>query len=328
MSRHVLVAGGAGYVGSHACKTLAQAGYVPIAYDNMIYGHEWAVRWGPLERGDILDSQRLDEVFRRYRPEAVLHFAAFAYVGESVGDPGKYYRNNVAGTLVLLETMRQHGVGRIVFSSTCSTYGIPQQVPIPESHPQNPINPYGASKLMVERILEDFDRAHRVKSICLRYFNAAGADPDCEIGEYHDPETHLIPLVLYAAAGRRPSVAIYGDDYPTADGTCIRDYVHVSDLAEAHVAALQVLEQGGGSDRFNLGTGRGSSVREVVDTGRRVTGRTIATEVVTRRAGDPAELVADASRAVRALGWHPRHADLESQVLHAWNWLTRKNPIS
>jgi UDP-arabinose 4-epimerase len=321
MAKVILVTGGAGYVGSHACKALAQAGYVPVTLDNMAYGHEWAVRWGPLEPGDILDRQRLDEVFQKHRPEAVMHFAGFAYVGESVENPGKYYRNNVAGTITLLEAMRDHAVKRIVFSSSCATYGVPQQVPIAESHPQNPINPYGASKLMAERMLDDFGRAHGIGSMCLRYFNAAGADPDAETGEDHDPETHLIPLVLYAASGRRPSIAIFGTDYPTPDGTCIRDYIHVSDLATAHVMALRSLEQGAQSGKFNLGTGQGHSVMEVLAVARRVTGRAIQAEVMPRRPGDPPRLVADATRAAAELGWKPAHASLETQIQHAWNWL-------
>ena len=318
--RHVLVTGGAGYVGSHACKALASAGYTPIAYDSLVHGHERAVRWGPLEQGDILDRVRLDEVLGKYRPEAVMHFAAFAYVGESVGNPGKYYRNNLCGTVTLLESMRDHEVDRIVFSSSCSTYGVPQSLPIKETHPQNPVNPYGASKRMVERILEDFDAAHAIKSVCLRYFNAAGADPDGKIGEDHDPETHLIPLVLGTALGQRPSVAVYGGDYPTPDGTCIRDYVHVADLADAHVGALRFLEQRGVSDRFNLGTGRGASVKNVLEAARRVTGRRIAAEVVARRPGDPPQLVADPTRAVETLGWRPKYPELEVQIEHAWKW--------
>ena len=230
----VLVTGGAGYIGSHACKALSQAGYLPVTYDNLVYGHEWAAKWGPLEQGDILDRARLEEVMNRYSPKAVMHFAAFAYVGESVTDPGKYYRNNVLGSLTLLEAMRGHDVRHLVFSSTCATYGIPDSLPIQENAPQNPINPYGASKLFVERMLKDFEAAHGISSIALRYFNAAGADPDNEIGESHDPETHLIPLVLDAASGRRSDVTIFGTDYPTPDGTCIRDYIHVSDLADAH----------------------------------------------------------------------------------------------
>ena len=320
MARHVLVTGGAGYVGSHACKALARAGYTPIAYDNLVHGHEWAVRWGPLEKGDILDKVRLDEVLGKYRPEAVMHFAAFAYVGESVGNPGKYYRNNLCGTVTLLESMRDHEVDRIVFSSSCSTYGVPESLPIKETHPQNPVNPYGASKRMVERMLEDFDAAHGIKSVCLRYFNAAGADPDGEIGEDHDPETHLIPLVLRTALGQRPAVAVYGGDYPTPDGTCIRDYVHVADLADAHVGALRFLEERRASDRFNLGTGRGASVKNVLEAARRVTGRRIAAEVVARRPGDPPQLVADPTRAVETLGWRPKYPELEVQIEHAWKW--------
>lgn len=238
----ILVTGGAGYIGSHACKALAQAGYTPVAYDNLVYGHRAAVRWGPLEIGDIADRSRLDAVIEQYRPEAVMHFAAYTYVGESVLDPGKYYRNNVVGTLTLLEAMRDHGIQQFVFSSTCATYGEPERIPIDETHPQRPINPYGASKLMIERMLGDFSKAHGLRWIALRYFNAAGADPDGEIGEEHNPETHLIPLVLDAAAGVRPSITIYGDDYATADGTCIRDYIHVSDLADAHVLALHALQ--------------------------------------------------------------------------------------
>ena len=247
----VLVTGGAGYIGSHTCKALHKQGYTPIAYDNLVYGHPWAVRWGPLEEGDIADRQRLDAVISKYQPVAVMHFAAYAYVGESVTDPGKYYRNNVAGSLTLLEAIRDHHVDKFIFSSTCATYGVPNDIPIKEDQPQNPINPYGASKLMIERILQDFDHAHGIKSVCLRYFNAAGADPDGELGEAHDPETHLIPLVLDAISGRRENIKIFGDDYDTPDGTCIRDYIHVSDLADAHVLALQALERGAKSSIFN-----------------------------------------------------------------------------
>lgn len=323
MKKNILVTGGAGYVGSHACKALASAEYTPVTFDNLAYGHEWAVKWGPLERGDILDRVRLDEVISRYRPHAVLHFAGFAYVGESVEKPEKYYRNNVLGTLTLLEAMLASGVRNFVFSSSCSTYGIPRSVPISELHPQNPVNPYGATKLMVERMLEDFDSAHGLRSVCLRYFNASGADPDGELGESHDPETHLIPLVLLAALGRRESVSIYGDDYPTDDGTCVRDYVHVSDLAEAHVQALKYLEEGNPSGRFNLGTGNGVSVREVVEIARQVTGRPIKAVNAARRPGDPPILVAEARLAAEKLHWSPRYADVRQSVAHAWSWLTR-----
>jgi UDP-arabinose 4-epimerase len=316
----ILVTGGAGYIGSHACKALAQAGYRPVTYDNLVYGHRWAVRWGPLEIGDLNDRARLDAVISHYRPIAVMHFAAYAYVGESVQDPGKYYRNNVAGTLTLLESMRDHGIGRLVFSSTCATYGVPEQDLIREDHPQRPINPYGATKLMIERMLQDFGPAHGLRSIALRYFNAAGADPDGETGESHDPETHLIPLVLDAAAGARPAITIYGDDYDTVDGTCIRDYIHVTDLAQAHVLALQALEQGAGSNAYNLGNGQGHSVRELIDHAGQVVGRPIPVTIGPRRAGDPARLVGDATRIRQELGWQPRYADIATIIDTAWRW--------
>ena len=316
----VLVTGGAGYVGSHACKALAAAGHEPVAYDSLVHGHRDLVRWGPLEGGDTRDRARLDEVLARHSPGAAMHFAAFAYVGESVTDPGKYWDNNVHGSLVLLEALRDHGVGRLVFSSTCATYGEPALVPIPDDHPQWPVNPYGWSKLAVERMLADFHRAHGLRSVALRYFNAAGADPDGETGEHHDPETHLIPLLLDAALGRRPEVTVFGDDYPTDDGTCIRDYVHVTDLADAHVRALDWLAANDAATAFNLGNGRGFSVREVVDCARRVTGREIPTAIGPRRAGDPPQLVGDACWARDELGWRPRLDDLEAIVGTAWNW--------
>ena len=321
---NVLVTGGAGYIGSHSCKALAAAGFVPIAYDNLASGHEWAVQWGPLEQGDILDRARLSQVFEAYSPAAVMHFAAHAYVGELVEQPAKYYRNNVAGTLSLLEVMREHSVEQIVFSSTCATYGVPQTIPIPDDHPQNPINPYGASKLMIERMLADFGAAYGLRSISLRYFNAAGADPDGEVGEDHDPETHLIPLVLEAAVGKRPNITIYGTDYDTPDGTCIRDYVHVTDLAEAHVLALKALQANCNSASYNLGTGNGFSVREVINTAHAVTGRAIAAKEGPRRAGDPSRLVADAIRAMSDLGWKPQYCDLEKVIATAWNWKVRR----
>ena len=324
--RNILVTGGAGYIGSHACKALAQAGFVPIAYDNLSFGHEWAVKWGRFEKGDILDRARLDKVLATYKPTAVMHFAAYAYVGESVEDPAKYYRNNVVGSLSLLEAMREHGVGQIVFSSTCATYGVPQTVPIPDDHPQSPINPYGASKLMIERILTDFGAAYGMRSISLRYFNAAGADPDGEIGEDHDPETHLIPLVLEAAAGNRPNITIHGTDYDTPDGTCIRDYIHVTDLAEAHVLALEALRGGCDSASFNLGTGKGFSVREVIDTATTITGRSIPVVEGPRRPGDPSRLIADAARAKRELGWRPQYDHLNPMVATAWNWISKHRP--
>jgi UDP-arabinose 4-epimerase len=322
----VLVTGGAGYIGSHACKALARCGFLPVAYDNLVYGHEWAVKWGPLERGDVSDRERLKAVLERYRPVAVMHFAAFAYVGESVAQPGKYYRNNVAGTLTLLETMLECEVANIVFSSTCATYGIPTVLPLPEDHPQEPINPYGASKLMVERILRDFGSAHDLRWLALRYFNAAGADPEGEIGEDHTPETHLIPLVLAAARGDRPSVDIYGTDYPTPDGTAIRDYVHVTDLAEAHILGLRYLLGGGRSTALNLGVGQGHSVREIVAATEGVTGLKVPIHEAPRRPGDPPVLVAGAGRAGALLGWSPRFTLLDDIIATAWKWTLGSRP--
>jgi UDP-glucose-4-epimerase GalE len=319
----VLVTGGAGYIGSHTCKALSREGYLPVTYDNLISGHEWAVKWGPLERGDILNRQRLEEVIAAYEPVAVLHFAAFAYVGESVRAPSKYYHNNVVGTLTLLEAMRAKGIEKIVFSSTCATYGIPIQLPISEQATQQPINPYGASKLMVERILNDFGLAHGLRWNVLRYFNAAGADPEGEIGEMHDPETHLIPLVLDAASGRRPHVTVFGTDYDTDDGTCRRDYIHVTDLAHAHVLALDALEHGAPSSAYNLGNGRGFSVQEIIHAVECVTGSSVPVVAGVRREGDPAVLVGDASKARSELGWQPKFVDLDVIVNHAWAWNQR-----
>lgn len=321
----VLVTGGAGYIGSHVCKALAGAGYKPVAYDNLVYGHEWAVKWGPLERGNILDRERLCAAIKANRAEAVIHLAAFAYVGESVSDPGKYYRNNVVGTLSLLDAMRDCGVGRIVFSSSCATYGVPAILPITEETPQRPVNPYGTSKLMIEQVLADYGRAYGIQHVSLRYFNAAGADPDGELGEDHDPETHLIPLVLDAASGRRPNITIFGDDYETADGTCIRDYIHVSDLSKAHVLALSGLEKGNlRHAAYNLGTGQGHSVASVLESAKRVTGRAIPVVRGPRRAGDPAVLLADPSRARRDLGFRPAFPNIEDILETAWRWSLRE----
>lgn len=312
--------GGAGYVGSHACKALALAGYLPIVYDNLSRGHAWAVKWGPLERGDLLNPVRLAQVIAKHRPSAVLHFAAYAYVGESVAAPERYYRNNVVGTMNLLDAMRSHGVGRIVFSSTCSIYGVPARGRIREDHAQQPINPYGHSKRMIEQMLRDYAAAFALRSVSLRYFNAAGADPEGEIGEAHEPETHLIPLVLDAAAGIRRHVTVHGVRYATRDGTCIRDYVHVSDLAAAHVLALKYLKSNKGAAEFNLGNGKGFSVREVIDAARRVTGLRIPTRIGPRRAGDPPALVGDARLARRKLRWRPRFADIDGIIATAWRW--------
>ena len=318
--KRILVTGGAGYIGSHACKALAAAGYTVITYDNLVYGHPWAVKWGPLEKGDILDRSRLDEVITTYRPEAVMHFAAYAYVGESVENPGKYYRNNLAGALTLLEAMRDHRIDKFIFSSTCATYGVPQEMPISEDHFQLPINPYGHSKLMVEQILRDFHSAHGIRSISLRYFNAAGSDSDGEIGEVHDPETHLIPLILDAAAEKRPYITIFGDDYDTPDGTCIRDYIHVTDIAKAHILALKKLEDIDSACAYNLGNGKGFSVKKVIDNARKVTGCRIPVQIGQRRSGDPPKLVGDATRIRNELGWEPVFSDLTSIIETAWNW--------
>ena len=319
-NRFVLVTGGAGYIGAHACKALSLAGYLPITYDNLVYGHSEAVKWGPLEKGDINDQRQLEAVLRKYDPTAVMHFAAYAYVGESVENPAKYYRNNAAGTLSLLESMKKCGIGRIIFSSTCATYGMPQHIPIPEDHPQNPINPYGRSKLMIEWILQDFAAAYGIKFVSLRYFNAAGADPDAEIGEKHDPETHLIPLVLDTALGKRDCLEIYGNDYDTPDGTCIRDYIHVTDLAAAHVLALDYLCGGGSSNIFNLGNGSGFSVREVLSAASRITGRNIPYREAARRPGDPPVLIGSAEKIINVLGWEAAYNSLEAIIKTAWLW--------
>lgn len=320
MDKTILVTGGAGYIGSHTCKALKKAGYTPVSLDNMVYGHDWAVKWGPLVRGDILSAADLDGVFAKFKPSGVLHFAAFAYVGESVHNPAKYYHNNVTGTLSLLDAMRRHGCGHIVFSSTCATYGVPQSLPIPEDHPQHPINPYGWSKLMIEQILRDYEQAYGLTHAALRYFNAAGADPDGEIGEDHDPETHLIPLVIHAALGLRKHIEVFGTDYDTPDGTAIRDYIHVTDLADAHVAAISRLLDKGGSMMLNLGTGVGNTVRQVIEAVERVSGRTVPVVEGPRRAGDPPALYANAGGAGRLLNWTPRLSDIEATVATAWRW--------
>jgi len=317
---NILVTGGAGYIGSHVCKALADKGYTPVVYDNLVHGHRWAVKWGPFEQGDISNPRALEAVMTQYEPAAVIHLAAYAYVGESMTHPGKYYRNNVAGSLSLLEVMREQGVDKIIFSSTCAVYGNPEASPIEEDVPLDPINPYGASKVMIEQMLADFQRAHGIDSVALRYFNAAGADPDGKTGEAHDPETHLIPLVLYGAQGVRPQVTVYGDDYGTPDGTCIRDYIHVTDLADAHLRALEWLKGRNGSHAFNLGNERGFSVREVIESARRVTGRPIHAVTGPRRPGDPPLLVGSAARACHELGWMPAYTQLDDIVETAWKW--------
>jgi UDP-glucose-4-epimerase GalE len=314
------VTGGAGYVGSHACKALAAKGHVPITYDNLSRGKRWAVRWGPFEKGDIGDVRQVRAVLEKYQPSAVMHFAAYAYVAESVKQPWLYYRNNFVDTLALLQTIVNFRSIPFVFSSSCTTYGIPERVPITEKHPQHPINPYGRSKLFVERLLADLQVACGLPWIALRYFNAAGADPDGEVGEAHDPETHLIPLVLAAAHTGAP-VRIFGEDYDTPDGTCVRDYVHVSDIADAHVQALDYLLNGRTSCALNLANSRGYSIKEVIAVAEKVSGSAVPLEIVGRRAGDPPVLIGDAGLARLALGWRPVHSDLETQIRHAWNWL-------
>ncbi|HQS17995.1 UDP-glucose 4-epimerase GalE [Reyranella sp.] len=317
----VLVAGGAGYIGSHTCKALAHAGHLPIAYDNLHAGHSWAVKWGPLVQGDINDPLTLAAAIREHRPDAVVNFAALAYVGESMVEPMRYYRANVGGMITLIEVMRAHGVGRIVFSSSCATYGVPDVLPVVEGTRQLPINTYGHTKLMGEQILHDACTAHGLGAIALRYFNAGGADPEGELGEEHDPETHIIPLVLQAAHGTRREICIFGTDYDTPDGTCVRDYVHVTDLAAAHVAALSRCEAGN-FQAYNLGGGQGASIGELVDRARRLTGREIRTVAAPRRAGDPPVLVADVSRARQALGWAPAHSAIDDIIGSAWMWMT------
>jgi UDP-glucose 4-epimerase len=324
----ILVTGGAGYIGSHAVLALKRAGYEVVILDNLVYGHRDLVEdvlQVPLVEGDIADRPLVEQVLREHGIEAVMHFAAYAYVGESAADPGKYYANNVAGTIDLLEAMRAVGVARFVFSSTCAVYGVARDLPITESHPQEPINPYGAGKLMVERMLQDYDAAYGLRSVRLRYFNAAGADPDGLLGEDHTPETHLIPLVLMTALGRQGRVSIFGYDHPTPDGTCIRDYIHVSDLADAHVLGLRYLENGGATAAFNLGNGNGFSVNEVIEAARRVTGCEIPADVAPARPGDPPALVGSADHARRALGWQPRYPDIEDIIAHAWAWHRKRH---
>jgi UDP-glucose-4-epimerase GalE len=325
LADNVLVTGGAGYIGSHACKELARAGYAPVTIDNLVYGHRSAVRWGPFVVGDLADGALVRRVLRDHRITAVVHFAAYAYVGESMQQPGKYFENNFCNSVTLLEAMRAEGVNALVFSSTCATYGDPRELPIGEDHPQQPVNPYGESKLFVERALERYSAAHGLRYAALRYFNAAGADAEGELGEDHEPETHLIPLVIGAAQGQRPHVSIFGTDYPTPDGTAVRDYVHVSDLATAHVSALRHLAAGGESLRLNLGTGQGHSVRQVIRTVEEVSGRVVPVREAPRRPGDPPELVAASGRAREILDWSPRHSDLRNIVATAWGWHAREN---
>ncbi|MBR9651453.1 UDP-glucose 4-epimerase GalE [Thalassovita aquimarina] len=323
--RNILVTGGAGYIGSHACKALALAGHRPVVIDNLSRGHADAVKWGPLVKSDLRDTDRVRAALRAHRIEAVIHFAAFAYVGESTQNPGLYYDNNLRGMISLLDAMQAEAVNQIVFSSSCATYGIPDQLPITEAAPQNPINPYGRSKLVCEWMMQDAATAWGLRYAALRYFNAAGSDPEGEIGERHDPETHIIPLALLAAAGQG-ELKLFGDDYPTPDGTCFRDYIHVTDLARAHVLALDHLSGGADSLAVNLGTGTGHSVREVVDAVARVTGREVPVVVAPRRAGDPPVLTADPSLAADLLGFRADYTDLDRIVADAAPWFGHPGP--
>jgi UDP-glucose-4-epimerase GalE len=316
----VLITGGAGYIGSHAMLAASANGFTPIAYDNLSEGHSWAVPKGQLIKGELADTAALKRAFKKVKPAAVMHFASHCYVGESVTDPAKYYRDNLTNAMNLWAVMRESKVHFFILSSTCATYGDPVQVPMAENHPQNPVNPYGDSKLMLEKILSWYDRAYGFKSTFLRYFNAAGADAQGRVGEVHDPETHLIPLVLDAVSGLRPHITVFGEDYPTPDGTCVRDYIHVTDLAQAHFLALKRMMELNQSDFFNLGTGRGYSVKEVIQETEKVTGRKVPVKTGPRRAGDPPQLVADNRKAAEILRWTPAHSDLSNILKTAWAW--------
>jgi len=323
MGQNILVTGGAGYIGSHACKALAQADYIPVTLDNLSQGHREAVKWGPLIVGDLADDGLLEETLSEYQISGVMHFAAFASVGESMTDPGKYFRNNLVNSVRLLDAMVKTGVDKIILSSTCSTYGTPQFMPISEKHPQAPVNPYGESKLCVEKAMRWYSKLHGIRVAALRYFNAAGADPDAEIGEKHDPETHLIPLIIEAALGQRASVDVFGTDYPTPDGSAIRDYIHVTDLADAHLRTLKKLEESPDDLFLNLGTGTGYSVLEVIDMVEEVSGKRISRNLADRRPGDPAELVAATGLADKVLAWKPVVSDLRTIVETAMRWHSR-----
>jgi len=321
----ILVTGGAGYIGSHVCKELSEYGFEAVAFDNLSTGHRELVKWGPLIEGDVGDRDSIEAAIRKVRPEAVLHFAASSLVGESMTHPGKYYRNNVVGSLNLLEAMVASGVSRIVLSSTCATYGIPEQTPIGEDTPQNPINTYGRTKLVIERMIDAFETAHGMKSVCLRYFNACGADPEGETGELHECEPHLIPRAIFSALGQISDFSVFGDDYATPDGTPIRDYIHVTDLASAHVSALLHLLRKDSSVKLNLGIGTGYSVKEIIDAVGRVTKRKVPSTVNGRRSGDPAILVANCAKAKKVLGFEPRFSALETIIETAWNWHSRRH---
>ena len=317
---HILVTGGAGYIGSHACKALKAAGYTPVAFDNLVTGWQDAVKFGPFEQGDLADRARLDEVFAKYKPAAVMHFAALSQVGEAMAEPGRYWRNNVEGSLTLIEAAVAAGCLDFVFSSTCATYGEHDNVVLDEHTPQEPLNAYGASKLAIEMVLRDFEAAHGLRHVVFRYFNVAGADPEGEVGEFHRPETHLIPVMLDAVDGKREGLTVHGDDYDTPDGTPIRDYVHVCDLVDAHVLGLKWLEAGKGSRVFNLGTGSGFSVREVISESKVVTNREVPYTIGPRRGGDCTRLVSGSVRAKEELGWEPHRSTLQQMISDAWRW--------
>jgi UDP-glucose 4-epimerase len=320
----ILIAGGAGYIGSHANKILNKRGYETVVYDNLSRGHREFAKWGHFVLGDLADKDQLRHCFKTYPIEAVMHYCAFCYVGESVDHPAEYYRNNVVNTLNLLDVMVEFGVKYFIFSSTCATYGNPLQIPMTEDHPQQPINPYGKSKLMVEQILKDCDEAYGIRHVCLRYFNAAGADPEGEIGEWHEPEPHLIPLALQVAAGQRAHIQIYGTDYDTPDGTCIRDYIHINDLAAGHLLALEHLKNGAASDAFNLCNGKGFSVKEVIHAAERATGKSIKVVEAERRPGDPPILVGSSDKARKILNWQVDYPSLDEIIKTSWFWQNRQ----
>jgi UDP-arabinose 4-epimerase len=327
MSNSVLVVGGAGYIGSHTCKALKAAGFLPVVVDNLSEGHEWAVKFGPLERGEAGDATFMTEVIRKHKPAGLIHFAANAYVGESVANPRKYIQNNVVAMHNLLSVCIDENLNNVIFSSSCATYGVPTQVPLDEEHTQLPISPYGDSKLIGEKMLHWYSNAHPLRYVALRYFNASGADADGEIGEVHDPETHLVPLVIQAALGIRPSISVFGTDYPTPDGTCQRDYIHVTDLGTAHVAALRYLIEGGASTRINLGSGKPISVKEVIDEATRVIGREVPVVYGPRREGDPPGLYANPLKAKEVLGWESKHSSLENILTTAFKWELRRKEL-
>lgn len=318
--KQILVVGGAGYIGSYMCKYLFQNGYEILVFDNLISGHREAVKYGHLIKGDLADEKSLDNVFENYNIEVVMHFAAFAYVGESVKNPGKYYRNNVINTITLLDTMLKHNVKNFIFSSTCATFGEQNHTAISETHIQSPINPYGRSKLMVEKILQDYNNAYQLNYSILRYFNAAGADPDGELGEDHEPETHLIPLLMQTALGKIDVINVFGDDFKTRDGTCVRDYIHIADLAQAHFLSLEKMLSEQANQIYNLGNGTGHTVKEVIEVARKVTGRKIPANITARRAGDPAVLIGSSEKALKELGWKPKFNELTTIIDTAWKW--------